>query len=124
MQNHIILGVDYGDHKIGLSVAYALMAEPLKVVATLDEVINEIKKNEATKIVIGVSEGESAEKAKAFGKNLQERLPVEIIFQDETLSTQEAQILSQEAGIGRKKRQGMEDAYAATIILQSYLDSL
>jgi len=47
--------------------------------------------------------------------------PVETF--DETLSTYNAQRASIEAGMKRKKRKDMEDAYAATLILQGYLDS-
>ena len=61
MPNQIILGVDYGDKKIGLAIASAVMAEPLKVVSSLEEVIREIKDNDVGKVVVGVSEGEAAE---------------------------------------------------------------
>ena len=47
--------------------------------------------------------------------------PVETF--DETLSTHDARRVSIEEGMKRKKRKGMEDAYAATIMLQGYLDS-
>ena len=47
---------------------------------------------------------------------------VKIVLQDETLTTSDAQTLSREAGIKRIKRKSLEDAFAATLILQSYLD--
>lgn len=118
-----LLGIDYGEKKIGLAIADSLVAEPLKVVSSLDGVVSEIRKNNIEKIVVGISEGESADKAKAFGRILQERVGMEVVFQDETLSTQEAQTLAMEAGIKRKKRKGMEDAFAAALILQNYLDN-
>jgi putative Holliday junction resolvase len=49
-------------------------------------------------------------------------ISIPVVTFDETLSTKEAQILSKEAGIGQKKRHQMEDAYAATIMLQNFLD--
>ena len=58
-----------------------------------------------------------AEEQKEFAKNLGAET-----F-DETLTTKEAQRLSLEAGLPRKKRRGMEDAFAATLMLQSYLDN-
>ena len=47
-------------------------------------------------------------------------VPVETF--DETLSTQDAQRMSKEAGIKQKRRHLMEDAYAAAIMLQNFLD--
>jgi putative holliday junction resolvase len=120
----MLLGVDYGDAKIGLALAEATLAEPYKVVANLIEVIKEIKLNKPEKIILGISEGESAEKAREFGAKLHQETGLEIIFQDETLSTQEAQDLSIEAGMKRSKRHEMEDAFSATLILQRYLDNL
>ena len=117
-----ILGVDYGRSKIGLARAEGPLAEPFKVIKvnSFDDAVQKLKREieieKADKIVVGVSEGamgeESKEFAKAFGAD---------IF-DETLSTYEAQEKSIQGGIGRKKRREMEDAYAATVMLQNYLD--
>ena len=113
---------------MGLALADGPLAEPLKVIRYADTkvVAEQIKKfitgNCIEKVVVGVSEGEMGRESKnfsfSFGKML--KIPVETF--DETLSTQEAQILSREAGIHQKKRHEMEDAYAATIMLQNYLD--
>lgn len=117
-----LLGVDFGEKKIGLSMARSSIAEPLTVVNSIEEVEKIIKQENVEKIIIGVSEGKSARKAREFGEKLKKVTSAKIIFWDETLSTKEAQALSMEAGISRKKRKIMEDAYAATIILQKYLD--
>ena len=52
----------------------------------------------------------------------QTTIPIEV--EDEGFSTKEARLSSLEAGISRKKRKSMEDAYSAAIILQKYLDNL
>lgn len=118
-----ILGIDYGRSKVGLAVGIGTLAEPLKVIRvnSFDDAVGKIKietdLEKPDKIVVGVSEGamagESAEFAKAIGGET---------F-DETLTSKDAQKLSIEAGIARKKRHEMEDAYAASIMLQNYLDS-
>jgi len=118
-----ILGVDYGRKKIGLAIAESLLAEPLRVVDSLAEIKKIIQTKNVEKIVVGVSEGKSAKEAREFGRKLHQESGLEIIFQDETLSTQDAQSFSQAAGMKRKKRKELEDAFAATIILQSYLDN-
>lgn len=124
-----ILGIDYGRAKIGLAVAEGNLSEPLKVVRvnSFDDAVEKIKKEidleKPEKVVIGISEGEMAEETKKFAASIQPFIQSTIILSDETLTSQDAQRMSQEAGISRKKRQGMEDAYAASIMLQNYLDS-
>ena len=124
-----ILGIDYGRSKIGLAMGINGFAEPLEVIRYKDiEILSEeirqlIEKEKFEKIVIGISEGEMAEESKEFAKLIQPFIKSEIEFFDETLTSQDAQRLSMEAGIGPKKRHQMEDAYAASIMLQGYLDS-
>lgn len=127
-----ILGIDYGRRKIGLSIAEGFLAEPFKVIRfslekeALEKVsvaFAEISRDKKVElIVLGVSEGQMGREQKNFGKKLKDTLKTPVIFQDETLTTQDAQKLSQNAQIKRKKRQNLEDAYSATLILQSYLD--
>ncbi len=69
-----------------------------------------------------MSEGTMAEKTKEFASELKKEVNTPLEFFDETLSTQDAQHLSRQAGIKRSKRKEMEDAMAACVMLQSYLD--
>lgn len=124
-----ILGIDYGRRKLGLAMSEGYLSEPWKVlrVEHLDEALKKItqiiKDEKIEKVVIGVSEGEMGRESKDFGMNLQQELEIQVDTHDETLSTQDATRLAIEAGMGRKKRNEMEDAFAASIILQDYLDS-
>ena len=125
-----ILGIDYGRKKIGLALAEGFLAYPFKVIRVKSESeavkkLSEVLKVYAIeKVVIGVSEGEMGKETKDFGKKIGQLLKALVIFQDETLSTYEAQQRSKEAGMKRKKRKSQEDAYAATVMLQNYLDSV
>lgn len=118
-----ILGIDYGRKKIGLAIADGSLASPWKVIRYKDtKILSEqikqvVEQEKIEKIVVGISEGEMGEESKGFAK----RIGAETF--DETLSTQKARALSREAGIGRKKRQNLEDAYAAAVMLQSYLET-
>ncbi len=124
-----ILGIDYGRSKMGLAIAEGPLAEPLRVIRYKDteklsgEIIKIIEKENIEKVVIGVSEGLMGEESKNFSINFGNMLNIPVETFDETLSTQDAQILSREAGIHQKKRHQMEDAYAACVMLQNYLDS-
>ena len=124
-----ILGIDYGRKKIGLATATSILAEPYQVVRyeTIGEAIKKIRqvveKEEIKKIVIGISEGQMGEETKRFAKILGKELGVTPEFQDESLSSFDARTLSIQEGTQRKKRREFEDAYAAAIMLQSYLES-
>lgn len=116
------LGIDYGRSKIGIALGMDSFAEPFKVirVGSFEDAIQKVEKEIETErpdnIIVGVSEGEMAEESKKFAKELG------AVTFDETLTSKDAQKLSIEAGIPRTKRHQMEDAYAATIMLQNYLD--
>jgi len=123
-----LLGIDFGKRKIGLSVSDGKLAEPYKVIRFKSEreAVERIKTISKTlcieKVVIGLSEGEMAKKTENFAEKLEKYLGKRVYFQDETLTTHEAKFLSKEAGIKRKKRKALEDAYSATLILQAYID--
>src|SRR3989304_8108161 len=113
----VILGIDWGESKLGLALSLGKIAEPYEVVRYSDiEILKEtlaeiIKRQNVDKIVIGVSEGKSEESARSFGLKINNLGP-EIVFFDETLSTAKAQELSKEAGIKRKKKKALEDAFS------------
>ena len=123
-----ILGIDFGLSKIGLAVSEGILAEPLKVLRfnttedALVKIVQLVEMEEIEVIVVGISEGEMGKKSKEFGEILKKKLKIKVDYQDETLTTYTAQELSRDAGIGRKKRREMEDAYSAALILQSYID--
>ena len=125
-----ILGIDFGEKKIGLAKATTMLAEVYGVirVESVAEAVSKVKKvvqrEKIEKIVVGISEGKTAEETRKFEEILSKVVKIPIVFQDETLSTQEAQDLTIEAGINRKKRKELEDAYTAAVILQRYLDNL
>jgi putative holliday junction resolvase len=125
-----ILGIDYGRKKMGFAIADGPLAEPLKVVRYRDtkvlenEIRKVIEKEKIEKVVVGISEGEMGLETKEFSLSLRSKLNIPVEEVDETLTTHEALVQSIEAGIKRKKRREMEDAYAASIILQNYLDTL
>jgi len=124
-----ILAVDYGRRKIGLALATTPIAEPYDVVRFkrqeegLKRIVQVVQSTRISRLVVGISEGQMGEEARRFGEKLGEKLGVQVVFQDETLSTKEAEVLAIKAGIKRKKRRELSDAYSATLILQAYLDS-
>lgn len=124
----IILGVDYGRKKIGLALSEGGLAQPLgvvKVASSLDaveKIRQAVVKQSADLIIVGVSEGEMAEEQKEFARLLAQAVDATVETWDETLTTMDAKSLSLEADMPREKRRKLEDAFAASLMLQSYLD--
>ena len=127
-----LLGIDYGLKKIGFAIGdtQSKLTEPYKVLLVrpatdvLQIIKNIVEKEDIDSVVVGISEGKMAKDTEMFVKSIVKSIDSPIIFHDETLTTLQAQDLSIQAGIRRKKRKKLEDAYAASLILQSYLDTL
>ena len=117
------LGVDWGQAKIGLALGQAStkMATPFKVVSTLAEVLQVIRDEEIDVVVLGqpLSLAGQADKISpdflAFQQTLQTQAPVELI--DERLTSHLADNL-----IKGQKNTAQQDAIAAMLILQTYLN--
>lgn len=124
------LGIDYGRKKIGLAVSDGKLAEPFQVIryADYEKMIFHIKriveKQKIEIVVVGMSENEMGVEIKKFVENMKTLLsPIPCVLSDETLSSHDAIEMSIQSGMGRKKRKEMEDAFAASIMLQNYIDS-
>lgn len=95
-----------------------------------EELLELIKENQVNKVIIGLpknmdnSIGPRAQASLDYGEKLQTLNPtLEIIYQDERLTTSQAErMLVQEGNVSRKKRKHIIDKVAAVLILQSYLD--
>ena len=66
--------------------------------------------------------GERGQVTLEFKEKIEKSLNIEVIMQDERLTTVEATNYMIEADISRKKRKKKVDSLAANIILQAYLD--
>lgn len=122
-----LLGIDYGRVKVGLAIAESGVSFPFKVIKfdDLDELLRKIVKivqdENIDKIVLGISEGSMKKEILFLADALNHTLGVPVDFEDETLTSREAQDLSLKAGLKRKRRRSMEDAFAAALLLERYL---
>ncbi len=131
-----VLCLDVGDKRTGVAVSDALcmIANALKTIESSSS-ISEIRKiiddynDEIGSIVVGMPKmmngtvGAQGEKVLEFVKSLKVEISLPVILWDERLSTLTAEKVLIETNISRKKRKGLRDKVAATVILQSYLDS-
>ncbi len=135
-----VVGLDFGERRIGVAVSDArgLTAQPARAIersATggLAEDIGRIREiveaRKAERIVVGLplnmdgSAGPAARRARRFANRLARETGVEVVLQDERLSTTEAERSLLLADESRARRRELRDAVSAAIVLQAYLDS-
>ncbi|MEK9131124.1 MAG: Holliday junction resolvase RuvX [Patescibacteria group bacterium] len=125
------LGIDYGNRKIGLAIGddEAHVAAPLEVIAnegelTVRRLAERCRGEDIDAIVVGVplSQGghhgpEQLELVRAFIERLKVNTEVPVFEEDESFTTAESIRLKKET-----KSEVAEDALAATLILQGFLD--
>lgn len=132
------MGLDLGSKTLGISIS-----DITKTIATnyktlyfenedYDSLINPlkeiIKEEKIEKIILGYPKnmnntiGPRAQITEEFKNKIENELKIEVILQDERLTSVISNNILIEANISRKKRKKKVDGIAAVIILQSYLD--
>lgn len=133
-----ILGVDYGERRIGFAVSDPLggMALPhsMTTVGSDREAIAAIRRVAADvgaeRIVIGLplnmngSSGPMAQKVTAFAALLESEIKLPVVTIDERLSTAMVERTLLAGDLSRQKRKGLRDKLAAQVILQGYMDGI
>lgn len=137
------IGLDVGDRTIGVAVS-----DPLGITAqgvtTIErvgirkdsgKVLDYVREYECDVIVMGLplsmngEDSSQTEKVRDFRRMLENKMRstgmkgIEIVWQDERLTTVQAEKVMIAADVSRSKRKKVIDKQAAVIILQSYLDS-
>jgi putative Holliday junction resolvase len=133
-----LIGIDYGDKRIGIAMSDQLkmFANPVTVIQNkgtkknLEAILEIIKSNNVNQIVIGFplnmngTEGERCVKTNEFIEELKTVFDGEIIKWDERLTTVSATKMLLESDMSRQKRKKVIDKIAACYILQGYLDRI
>lgn len=127
-----ILGIDYGDKKIGLAFgdSSARVAVPLEVIrnegkVTLQDLLRRIQEEDIDRVVVGVPlpQGNHSsvqlEKTRSFIAALAAVVKVPVVEEDESFTSVESIRMQME-----DQAQADEDALAAMLIVQSYIDQL
>ena len=135
-----IMGLDFGSKTVGVAVSDSLLitAQGVEIVRrkyedklrqTLARIEELIQEYEVDKIVLGLpknmnnSIGPRAEASMAYGKLLEDEFGLPVNYQDERLTTVQAErMLVEQANTSRAKRKKVIDKVAAVMILQNYLD--
>ena len=131
------MGLDVGDKRIGIA-----LSDPLRITAQGVEtylrkedgedaayISSLAKKNDVEYIVCGLPKnmngtiGPQAEKVMAFAGLVKECSGLEVVFEDERLTTMLVERTLIEADVSRQKRRRVVDKLAAVNILQGHLDN-
>ena len=132
------LGLDLGSKTLGVATS-DLTGTIATTLTTLnfesdnyDEALNKlipiIKENNIEKLILGLPKnmdntiGERAEITLVFKEKLEKTTGLEVILQDERLTSVISNQVMIMADMSRKKRKKKVDGIAAQLILQSYLD--
>ena len=135
--SHPALGIDHGDARIGIAATddFGILAHPVETidrarVEPVERIAQLVAQRRIHTLVVGLpvrmdgSEGDSAEKVRAFAAKLQARLPdLPLVFVDETLTTTTAAGKLRAAGKKAKQQKGLIDQAAAVEILNSWMES-
>ncbi|MFO7896593.1 MAG: Holliday junction resolvase RuvX [Candidatus Cloacimonadales bacterium] len=134
MENMRLMGIDYGEKRIGLA-----LSDPMQIISTPYQVLSnekgifdklrEIIENEKVgKIILGLPlnlAGEDSRKTKevrTFKQQLEQEITLPVEFYDERYSTAEATDLLIEMGYSPQQRKKIIDKMAASIILKNFLE--
>ena len=132
-----MLGIDWGERRIGLAVSdpdgqVAVPVATLEVSGerqALEGVAAAGRERECRRMVMGLplnmdgTEGAMARKTRAFAEKLEKRTGLPVVLLDERLSSWSAERQLHAANRKCSRRDGLKDKLAARIILQEYLDS-
>ena len=134
-----MMGLDYGSTTVGVAMSDALgyTSQPKETIVrekenhlrrTLAKIAELTEENESGLIVLGRpvrmdgTDGTRVAKTEEFREALEKRVNVPIVWQDERLTTVEADEILEEMGIPKSERKKYIDSIAASIILRDYMN--
>ena len=133
-----VLAIDPGSRRVGVAVSdpSATIAQPLTVIAaspeaTLVQRLSALAREEqASELVVGLprrldgSLGPEAQAARSLADELRRATGLAVTLVDERLTSAAAERALLSGGASRARRRQLSDQVAATMILQSFLDSV
>lgn len=133
-----VLAVDSGEKRIGLAISdlTGTIANPLIVIKhtkrekDAETIVELAVENSVTQIIVGQAfyddgtPNPSGRKSARLAEVIQKLTDIPVILWDEFESTKIAQRAGREMRLNKKKHHSHMDQVAATVILQSYLDSI
>ncbi|GMR19141.1 MAG: Holliday junction resolvase RuvX [Patescibacteria group bacterium] len=116
-----VLGVDWGQKRIGLAISEDDLAEPYGTISSFEEFEEVVRKEKIERILLGRPEGKYRSEVERWGRRIEKEMGMQVVLRSEVFTTREALQKAIEAGKTRKARRRL-DALAAALLLQEYLD--
>ena len=129
------LGLDLGTKTLGISKSSGVIASFYKTIRhdeEYDYLIEELKKivsvENVDKIVLGYpknmnnTESDMSKVVLEFKKKIEKKLGIEVILEDERLTSKISNDLLISGNVSRMKRKKKVDGIASVVILESFLD--
>ena len=129
------LGLDLGTKTLGISKSNGIIASNYKtirhdndydyLISELDKIIMDLN---VSKIILGYPKNmdntlsDMTRIVLEFKEKLEKKLNVEVILEDERLTSKISNNILISGNVRREKRKGVVDSVASVVILQSYLD--
>lgn len=133
----VALALDIGETRIGIAVSdrSGRVASPVKVLPAVEVIglaksfLYIVEDYEPDVLVSGRpmtmagERGPQAERVETQAQKIADALDLPLFFEDERLSSAEAKRILREQGLSEKQMRGKVDMIAASLFLQSWLDS-
>ena len=128
------MGISLSD-PLGITAQGITTLERVGIRKDTSKILQMIEENDVGEVVVGLplsmngSESEQTKKVREFASMLTNKLvstghkDVKVVWQDERLTTVQAEKILIEGDVRRKDRKKVIDKQAAVLILQTYLDS-
>jgi len=133
------LGLDLGSKTLGIAMSdvFGTLAQPRETFTfktahyqhAVNYVAELVEKENVSTIVLGLpkhmngTDGERSEISRRFAKKVETATDIQVILWDERMTTLQVERVLIAGGVRRANRKQHVDKLAATVILQSYLDS-
>jgi putative holliday junction resolvase len=132
------MALDYGERRVGVAISdeLQLIARPLTTIRRekkgyaqiIDRIRELVDENEVATLVVGLplnmdgSRGAAVDRVESFMSDLRRSVSIPVVAVDERLTSREADRMLREMGVGLRERRARSDEYAASVILQDYID--
>ena len=129
------LGLDLGTKTLGISKSNGVIASFYKTIrhnADYDYLIGEleqiVKDESVDKIILGYpknmnnTESDMSKIVLEFKKKIEDKIQIEVILEDERLTSKISNDLLISGNVSRMKRKKVVDGIASVVILESFLD--
>jgi len=130
-----LLGLDIGDKKIGIAISTSgIIASELTTIPNNERaisfLIDLIKQKNISTLVVGLprlrsgDESFQAKKVRGFMVELTEKNPIPVVYEDEILTSKEAERILKEQGLANEQIRERVDQMSAKLILEQHLNKM